>query len=83
MSICFICKQRLSGDYLHRARCSHHECLACATPKIRAGKMLCVGCPPPQRPAGSALGNLVLGSDSEQALRVATQLRAERQKIGV
>lgn len=79
---CSICKQRLAGDYFHRGSCGHHECVVCALPKIRAGKMFCAGCPLPQRPTDTALGNLVLGSDGEQNLRVATQLKAERLKLG-
>jgi hypothetical protein len=75
---CIICREPLTGDYFHRAQCGHHECLLCAIPKIRAGKNFCIGCPSPRRPDASGPGNLVLGYDSEQNLRISAQLLAER-----
>lgn len=79
---CVVCSTLLDGDYFHRESCAHHICVGCVIPLIRAGKMYCIKCPPPQTSTGlSTEGNLVLGYDSEQNQRVADQLRAERQKV--
>ena len=45
---------------------------------IRAGKNFCTHCPAPQTLV-NGLGNLVLGTDSEQTRRAAEELRRSRQ----
>ncbi len=78
---CIICQAQLRGDYLHRGQCGHHQCLLCALPMLRAGKGYCTRCPAPTRPHNGEHGNLVLGYDGEQNLRVAAELLTERQKV--
>ena len=48
-------------------------------PLLRAGKSHCAACPAPLRPTASTLGNLVLGTDSEQVARIEAALLRERQ----
>jgi hypothetical protein len=75
---CALCQHRLAdkAERWHRA-CGHHVCMRCAIPLIRAGKTHCGRCGPPQAIQANMLGNLVLGTDSEQVARSEMELAAQ------